>query len=89
MATQSAEVLDSKGTLEHLLKRRVDTFAYPYGDFDGTTVGVVRDAGFAYAVTVEGRLVRQAADPMQLPRIEITNGNIATFAAHLAREFDT
>jgi hypothetical protein len=50
----------------------VDLFAYPYGDVDADTVGLVLDAGFRAAVTIETGPVSAGANRLLLPRYEVT-----------------
>jgi hypothetical protein len=64
VARQEAE--DSKRDLEGILGNRVTAFAYPYGqlhDFSQATTKIVRDAGYALAVTTHWG-TRQTADQM-------------------------
>jgi peptidoglycan/xylan/chitin deacetylase (PgdA/CDA1 family) len=69
---QAEEIGGSKRQLEAALDRPVTSFAYPYGaagDFDRTTVSLVRDAGFSQAcASVEGR-VRPRTNPFRIPRL--------------------
>ena len=53
-ALQQAEIDGGKATLEQLLGHPVLDFAYPYGDFNATTVALVKAAGFRDAVTTMG-----------------------------------
>ncbi len=48
---QRSEIFDSKASIEQELGHSVNTFAYPYGSFSGTTVALVRAAGFSSAVS--------------------------------------
>jgi peptidoglycan/xylan/chitin deacetylase (PgdA/CDA1 family) len=70
--TKRREVVANKGTLETLLQRPVDLFAYPYGDFDGEVTGVVRDAGFRAGFTIQTGLVSAATNRLLLPRCEVS-----------------
>jgi peptidoglycan/xylan/chitin deacetylase (PgdA/CDA1 family) len=66
------EILMSKIRLEGLLDEPVDLFAYPNGrpgkDYVAETVAVVRELGFAAAVSTAVGAADQASDPLQLPR---------------------
>lgn len=70
-AGQREEIETSKRTLEESLGRIVDAFAYPYGAWAPVTVTLVRDAGFACAVTCEEGPVQAGMDPWRLPRVEV------------------
>jgi peptidoglycan/xylan/chitin deacetylase (PgdA/CDA1 family) len=70
---QRDEILRSR---EEVARRtgECSLFAYPNGkrgDFTDETVSVVRDAGFAGAVTAMPGLVRGGVDPFRLPRIAV------------------
>jgi peptidoglycan/xylan/chitin deacetylase (PgdA/CDA1 family) len=70
-ARQADEIITSRRQLEEILARPVDAFAYPYGapgDFDATTVSLVREAGFTHAyANVAGR-VDGRTDRFRIPR---------------------
>jgi peptidoglycan/xylan/chitin deacetylase (PgdA/CDA1 family)/glycosyltransferase involved in cell wall biosynthesis len=82
-ATKQVEVATDKATLEKTLGGRVSFFSYPYGDFDGELVTVVRDAGFRAALTVETGRVTSSTNRLLLPRCEITARMHGSFSEHL------
>lgn len=49
---QEKEIIQSKRELEEMLGIQIRTFAYPFGAFDDTSIEVVKEAGFAAAVSV-------------------------------------
>jgi glycosyltransferase involved in cell wall biosynthesis/peptidoglycan/xylan/chitin deacetylase (PgdA/CDA1 family) len=51
--TAAMEIGDSKRYLERLLGKPISTFCYPGGNYRAKHVKMVRDAGFAYARTVQ------------------------------------
>jgi peptidoglycan/xylan/chitin deacetylase (PgdA/CDA1 family) len=63
------EMTESRTTLENLLGIRVRTFAYPYCRYGPAALAAARSAGFAAAVTCEGRGTWQR---YELPRSMIT-----------------
>jgi len=65
------EIGGSRGDLETDLGEEIETFAYPYGQFDERAVDAVADAGFVGACTTEERLARLDDDPLRVPRLEI------------------
>lgn len=81
---QRGEVADSRQRLEAILNRRVDSFAYPHGDYDDSTEACVRDAGYSGACTTQHRTVRRRTDPYRLPRCAVLDWDGDTFARHLA-----
>ena len=68
-AEQRSEVVDSKKTLERDFGIDVDTFAYPYGDYDKRTITIVNDAGFTAAVTTNKGTRYSAKDILTIPRL--------------------
>jgi peptidoglycan/xylan/chitin deacetylase (PgdA/CDA1 family) len=73
---QQDEIVGGKSELEHVLGRRVSSFAYPYGarrDFDRTTVSLVQEAGFDHACTsIPGRFSSNR-DRFSIPRLPVRN----------------
>jgi peptidoglycan/xylan/chitin deacetylase (PgdA/CDA1 family) len=67
---QRRDLASSKASLEALIRRPVDAFAYPYGALDGATPGLVQGAGFTCAATCEPASVTAASDVFRLPRID-------------------
>ena len=66
-----AEIQGSKQALEDRLGAAVDHFAYPYGDWSGETVELVREAGHTLACSTRSGFNRPEADPLLLRRIEV------------------
>jgi hypothetical protein len=83
--TRRREIVENKAALERLLGRAVHLFAYPYGDFDASTVAAVRDAGFHAAVTVEAGPVAPGANRFLLPRVEMTASDHDGFERRLTQ----
>ena len=48
-----AEIVLDRARLEHLLRRQVRGFAYPYGHYNAGTMAILKKAGFRYARTVD------------------------------------
>lgn len=68
---QRIEIETSREVCAELLGSTPSTFAYPFGDYSDVTVDVVRDAGFAVAVTTDADVVRKGADRLRLPRLQV------------------
>jgi peptidoglycan/xylan/chitin deacetylase (PgdA/CDA1 family) len=66
------EIAQSKRVLEDRLNQEVTLFAYPNGkrgtDYAARHVDMVREAGFAAAVSTETGVARRGADSFELPR---------------------
>ena len=70
---QLDEIRQSKLSLEEIVGHPLSGFAYPYGrdcDYTGETVGLVREAGFAYSCTTSVGIVERGVDRFQLPRVQ-------------------
>jgi peptidoglycan/xylan/chitin deacetylase (PgdA/CDA1 family) len=52
------EIAGSKAVLEEIIGKDVTLFAFPYGDHDGTILGLCREAGYEHAFSVVPRPVR-------------------------------
>lgn len=66
-SSQREEIAGSKLDLEVLLDHPVLHFAYPYGDYDGDTLRIVREAGFQSARTVNWGDTFAETNPLVLP----------------------
>lgn len=75
-----AELGDSRRVLESRLGRGVEELAYPNGDFNEAVLACAR-RHYATAVSVEDGFVRQADDPLRLPRV---NAPFSVFRLALA-----
>lgn len=67
-ANADHEIRESRRVLQEILGTTPTLFAYPYGNFSEETVGLVREMGFAGAVTVAEGTVGSTTDPLLLPR---------------------
>lgn len=70
---QKVEILDSKVTLESLLGRQKDYFAYPYGGYNNDTIKLLQETGYKMAVTTETGLADKSDGIYKLKRIYISN----------------
>ena len=89
-ARQRAEICDGRDVLEAQLRRRVDLFAYPNGgpaDYDETTVGVVRSAGFRLACTMRFAANDETVSPYELRRVSVYMDNFPELALYTERFF--
>lgn len=70
-AAQRDELFGSKSALEAKLDRPVDTFCYPYGGYNQTTLSLVREAGYRFATTCDKGHNTSETDPVKLNRIVV------------------
>jgi len=85
-AEQECEIADGAARLAAMAGRPATHFSYPYGSagqFTDRTVDLVRQAGFATAVTTIEGLAGAGIDLLRLPRHLVRDWDAATFAARL------
>jgi peptidoglycan/xylan/chitin deacetylase (PgdA/CDA1 family) len=82
-----AEIVESKRTLEDITGAPVTLFAYPNGkpgrDYDLRHVQLVKQAGFAAAVSTTPGIARHGSDVFQLPRFGPWERNTRRLGARL------
>lgn len=86
---QRLEIERSTEAIEGFTGDRPTAFAYPNGsplDFDQTTIGILRAAGFELAVTTTQRYLTLKDEPFALPRIGVEDGDSSArmIVKHLA-----
>jgi peptidoglycan/xylan/chitin deacetylase (PgdA/CDA1 family) len=74
-AAARAEIVESKQSLQDGLGRPVDTFAYPFGNYDRRTREIVIDAGFTAACAVKHAMSHRDDDRFALARIIVRAGD--------------
>ena len=83
------EVRDSKAALEQALRRPVDFFCYPAGDYDEAVRRAVCESGYHGACTVEPGANVPGDDPFTLKRTEISaEDSMRDFERKLAGAYD-
>ena len=83
---QQQEIEDSKKSLESVIGRKIDGFSYPYGSlssYNQQTVGLVKKAGFKYAVSNHSGTVPCFTSRYELPRMLVRNWTGAEFKNRL------
>jgi len=73
--TAREEIFRSKQDLENLLQTEVDSFCYPYGDYDASSVELVREAGYKAARVVHTDNRHRQEDLFTLHCVKV-NGTI-------------
>jgi peptidoglycan/xylan/chitin deacetylase (PgdA/CDA1 family) len=80
---QAYEVKESKRQIETWLRKSINGFAYPYGNYNAVTQQLLKESGFLYAVSTEPKPVTWRDDPFALPRIQVKNWSVYEFASRL------
>ncbi|WP_426449016.1 polysaccharide deacetylase family protein [Paenibacillus sp. S-38] len=68
-AKQEAELTEAKRLIEEQLGTTADVFCYPYGEYNRTTLRLLKKAGYRYAFTIEQGVTLSSQDPLRLTRI--------------------
>ena len=67
------ELLASKRSLEEVVNRPVETFAYPHGSYDEAVRAAVIDAGYRSAAAVKNAISHPGDDPWAIARYTVTS----------------
>lgn len=70
-AKQKEEITESRRQIEKRLGTTADIFCYPYGQYNKTTLAVLKEEGFRYAFTIEQGWATSTQPPLQLKRIYV------------------
>lgn len=87
ISSQRAEIQQSRHELEEIVGQRVESFAFPFGDYAPETVPLVREAGFRQACSVVPALARKGCSRFELPRVQVQNWDSEVFARQIAKYF--
>ncbi|WP_063868146.1 polysaccharide deacetylase family protein [Paenibacillus sp. Soil766] len=68
---QREEIHAARAEIEQELGKPANTFAYPYGDYNRTTLRVLRKANFSYAFTTHPGWASSDQSPLELHRIVV------------------
>jgi peptidoglycan/xylan/chitin deacetylase (PgdA/CDA1 family) len=83
------EISNSKKQLEALIHKPVNFFCYPYGEYDGESVGLVKKAGYLGACSNHPGGNRTKINPYLLKRTEISpNDSLYDFEKKISGAFD-
>ncbi|HEY4109091.1 polysaccharide deacetylase family protein [Puia sp.] len=87
--TQAREIVDNRLALLDVGDHARNILAYPYGDYDDTTLAVVQKEKLAAAFTTSEKAVTRRSDPFRLGRFQIINWNGEDFERQLLHWFKT
>jgi len=83
------EIVENKSRLERMLGQAIELFAYPNGkpgaDYLARDVGLVREAGYRFAVSTSPGVARRDCDPFQIPRFTPWDRTQFRFGIRMAR----
>jgi peptidoglycan/xylan/chitin deacetylase (PgdA/CDA1 family) len=69
---QRHEIIDSKTQIEQEIGHPIHDFAYPYGNYNATTIQITQEAGYTTAVTTAPGQYQTPGQPYTLRRIRDT-----------------
>jgi peptidoglycan/xylan/chitin deacetylase (PgdA/CDA1 family) len=70
---QLTELTESKKTLESITGKKVDSVAYPFGNFNNDSIKAAKEAGYTLGFTTKRGLSDRNDDPLKLDRIYISS----------------
>ncbi len=82
---QRDEIHRSKEELEKILSHPIQSFAYPFGDFNRISVQAAQDSGFEQACSTVQQPVWRGSDCFQLPRFEVQDWERDVFEEKLSK----
>ncbi|WP_244208992.1 polysaccharide deacetylase family protein [Paenibacillus ferrarius] len=68
---QREELAESRQVIEHELGKRVDVFAYPYGEYNADTLKLLSELGYRYAFTIQEGWASSNQSPYKLRRLVV------------------
>ncbi len=71
------EIRDGQRALESVLHRPCRLFAYPNGNYSWATRRVLAEEGFTAAFTTQCGAWTPGADPLAVPRVNVSEANVA------------
>ena len=85
------EIFDNKTTLETIIGTPIKTFAYPNGrpgqDYDARHVALVRESGFAHALTTAPGTAQATTEGWQIPRFTAWDRSHPRYLARMLRNY--
>lgn len=65
------ELLDSKHMLEDLIGKPVNSFSYPYGDYDERVINAAMQAGYTNATSTKLGVITPSSSIFEIPRVNV------------------
>lgn len=82
---QSKEIIENEKQLKKICKNVTKAAAYPFGNFDETTISITKELALAATFTTRGNTVTNHADIYRLGRFQVKNLNEKEFERQLIR----
>ena len=84
---QKQEILSNKELLENLLGFNIDSFAYPSGRYNDTTLKVIEESGYKSAFTTRAGIVNKNSDITQINRFQVCDLDKNNFFEEITKWF--
>jgi len=84
---QKREIMENKAFLEHCLKKEIKYFAYPSGDFNNSTIQLLKEHSFSAAFTTHSKPVIKNAGRYKISRFQVANLTRKKFERSLEKWF--
>jgi peptidoglycan/xylan/chitin deacetylase (PgdA/CDA1 family) len=88
-ATQMAEINMAKDWLQRQTGRTPRLLAYPYGNYDETTINIASGQRFDGAFTTDPQVITQSSEKYRLGRFQVKDWDGKEFAERLEQWFKT
>lgn len=80
---QENEIKGNRQYLESRCGRKIKSIAYPYGDYNESTLEIVKRQKLDVGVTTEEKIITRRSLPHQFGRFQVKNWNGEEFEKHL------
>jgi peptidoglycan/xylan/chitin deacetylase (PgdA/CDA1 family) len=80
---QRSEIVACKQDLEKRSKTEINFFAYPYGNYNATTLSLVKEENLALSFTTQEKTITSDSDTSLLGRFQVLNQNGKIFKRQL------
>jgi peptidoglycan/xylan/chitin deacetylase (PgdA/CDA1 family) len=84
---QKTEIMACKQDLEKRSNTEINFFAYPYGNYNATTLSIVKEENLLLAFTTQEKTITSESDPSLLGRFQVLNQNGKIFKRQLRNWF--
>ena len=68
---QREEIEGGKNKLEELIDEKVVSISYPHGDYNNTTLDIIKESNYKYGCTVKKGKVYHSSNYYEIPRIKV------------------
>jgi peptidoglycan/xylan/chitin deacetylase (PgdA/CDA1 family) len=82
--TARQEIRESRLAIEAALNKRCGMFAYPNGNYSPAVQQMLRDEGFTAAFTTEQGAWIPGADPLAIPRVNVSDSSVTGIGGHFS-----